>query len=130
VDHGDILKTAAKTIAKRRESYGSPAECFERAAAIASAVLDRAVTPYEIAVIFNAMKLARIAQSPANPDHYIDAVAYMSFAAEFVGAEPEHPRDSKASTPAVSGQPDGPLREGTTGAGAPAARPPADRAAP
>ena len=118
MDHGDILKTAAQTIAKRRESYGTPAECFERAAVIAGATLNRPVTPFEVVTIMHAVKMARIAQSPKNIDHFVDAAAYMSFAGEFVGAEPESPRDSKA--PAVDGRPVAPIREGATEAGPPA----------
>ena len=100
MDHGQILTTSATVIAKRRESYGSPTDCFDRAAAIASAMLNKPIWPYEIAMIFHAMKLARIAQSPKNMDHYVDGVSYLSFAGEFIDAEKEHPRrDTKAFAP-------------------------------
>ena len=89
MDFGDILKTSAVVIAKRRESYGPPQECFERAATIAGAILDRKVSPYEISIIFHAMKLARITQSPDNPDHYVDGVSYLAFAGEFHGTARE-----------------------------------------
>ena len=118
MEHGTILATAAKTIAKRRESYGTPAECFERAAVIAGAMLDKPISPFEIAVVFHAMKLARAAQSPKNQDHFVDGISYLAFAAEFVGAEPENSRDSKA--PAVDGRPVAPVRDGATEAGGPA----------
>jgi len=85
-EHGEILKTAAMMIAKRRETYGSPKDGFDRAAMIASTILDKPVTPYEIAVIMHAVKLSRIATSPKNPDHYVDGISYLSFAAEFVEA--------------------------------------------
>jgi len=126
MDHGDILRTSAQVITKRRETYGSPAQCFERAAVIAGAMLDKPVTPYELAVIFHAMKLARIAQSPKNVDHYVDGVSYLSFAAEFADAEPESPqRDTKA----VSGRSVEKILGGASDARA-APGPHADRVAP
>jgi len=99
MDHGDIIKTSATVIAKRRESYGPPTECFERAAIIASAMLGKTVTPYEVVSIMHAVKLARIAQSPKNLDHYVDGVSYLAFAGEFSGAGKEDARrDTKTLT--------------------------------
>jgi len=123
-DHLDIVKTSATVIAKRRESYGPPRDCFARASTIAEAILGRRVSPYEIAVIFHAMKLARITQSPENLDHYVDGVSYLAFAGEFSGAAKEDARrDTKAYAPvpvphaeigraldAVGGRPVVPLR--------------------
>jgi hypothetical protein len=103
MDHGDIIKTSATVIAKRRESYGPPTECFERAATIASVMLGKPVTPYEVVSIMHAVKLARIAQSPKNLDHYVDGVSYLAFAGEFSGAGKEDTRrDTKALAPNFS----------------------------
>jgi hypothetical protein len=100
VENGDILKTSATIIAKRRETYGDPRDCFDRAAAIASATLNRPVSPYEVVTIIHAVKLARIAQSPKNLDHYVDGVSYLAFAGQFIGAEKEDARrDTKAFVP-------------------------------
>jgi Domain of unknown function (DUF6378) len=121
LEHGEILRNSAQMIAKRRETYGQPAECFERAAMIAGAMLDRAVTPFEIATVMHAMKLARVAVSPKNVDHFIDGVSYLAFAAEFADAQPERPnRDTKVIAPAVDGRPVAPIRDGAAEAGGPA----------
>jgi hypothetical protein len=102
MDHGDIIKTSATVIAKRRETYGPPAECFERAATIASVMLGKPVTPYEVVSILHAVKLARIAQSPKNLDHYVDGVSYLAFAGEFSGAGKEDARrETKAAAPST-----------------------------
>jgi Domain of unknown function (DUF6378) len=99
-DHLDIIKTSATVIAKRRESYGPPTECFERAATVASIMLGKPVTPYEVVSILHAVKLARIPQSPKNLDHYVDGVSYLAFAGEFSGAGKEDARrDTKAFAP-------------------------------
>ena len=100
MQHEDIIKTSAVTIAKRRESYGPPTECFERAATIASVMLGKPVTPYEVVSILHAVKLARIAQSPKNLDHYVGGVSYLAFAGEFSGAGKEDARrDTKTLAP-------------------------------
>lgn len=106
-DHGEILTTSAKVIAKRRESYGPPTECFDRAATIASVMLGKPITPYEVVSILHAVKLARIAQSPKNLDHYVDGVSYLAFAGEFSGAGKEDARrDTKAFAPNFTPTPD------------------------
>jgi hypothetical protein len=79
-------------IGEKRETYGVPKECFDRAAMLAATILDRPVTAYEVVVIMHAVKLARIAQSPMNPDHYVDGINYLAFACEFMSGEPEPPR--------------------------------------
>ena len=127
LDHGDILKTSATVIAKRRESYGEPQACFERASTIATTVLGKPVSPYEIATIFHAMKLARIAESPDNMDHYVDGVSYLAFAGEFYGIGRDGRRETKADLapflplPAsrVDGRPVVPLRNLPDTAGKP-----------
>lgn len=102
MDHGDILKRSATIITQRRESYGPPTECFERAATIASVMLNKPITPYEVVSILHAVKLARIAQSPKNLDHYVDGVSYLAFAGEFSGAGKEDARrDTKAFAPSL-----------------------------
>jgi Domain of unknown function (DUF6378) len=87
LNHGDILKTSATAINRNRERYGEPDTCFKRASVISSSILGREITPYEIVLIMHAVKLARIAASPSNGDHYVDGVSYLAFAGEFQGAE-------------------------------------------
>ena len=118
MDFGDILRTSAQVITQRKASYGPPTEGFERAAVIASTALDKSVSPYEVAMILHAVKLARISTSPKYLDNYVDAVSYLAFAGDFADAGSERPRDSKA--PAVDGRPVAPIREGATEAGPPA----------
>jgi hypothetical protein len=86
MENGDYLKASARAIGERRETYGSPKEGFDRAAVIASAILDKQVLPHEIALILHAVKLARIAANPANADHYVDGISYLAFAGEFLEA--------------------------------------------
>ena len=89
-EHGDFLKASARAIGDRRETYGAPKDGFDRAAVIASALLDKQVLPHEIALIMHAVKLARIAANPANADHYIDGISYLAFAGEFMEMPPQN----------------------------------------
>jgi hypothetical protein len=91
MENGDYLKASARAIGERRETYGSPRESFDRAAVIASTILDKQILPHEIAFILHAVKLARIAANPANPDHYVDGIAYLAFAGEFLEAVAPEP---------------------------------------
>ena len=45
------------------------------------------VGPYEVAMILASVKLARMSASPSKRDNYLDAINYLAFAAELIGAE-------------------------------------------
>jgi hypothetical protein len=50
-------------------------------------MLDRVITPYEIAIIHVATKMARMTSDPKKADNYVDGVNYMAFAAQFAGIQ-------------------------------------------
>lgn len=114
MEHGEYLKSSAKAIGERRETYGSPKDGFDRAAVIASAILDKPVLPHEIALILHAVKLSRMASSPANSDHYVDGISYLAFAGEFVEAMsvggPRPPPEVPKPREVVDGRPVVPAR--------------------
>jgi hypothetical protein len=56
---------------------------FDRISRIATVMLDRVVTPYDVAMIHVATKMARVASNPRHADNYVDGVNYMAFAAQF-----------------------------------------------
>lgn len=58
---------------------------FDKISKIASIILGKQVTPYDVATILHAMKLSRISNDPTNPDHYIDGINYMAFMGQFAG---------------------------------------------
>lgn len=86
MNHQDILLKTVYTLKERIEVYGDPAVTFERAATIASTILNNRFTAYDIAIIMHAVKLSRIPTSPQHLDNYEDGINYLAFAAEFVGA--------------------------------------------
>jgi hypothetical protein len=87
----DVLSTAMTTIRERGKDYGDIRTSFKKAAIIASAQLDKAISPYDVAVIANAIKLARISNNPSHEDSWVDSVAYTAIAAQLSSDKPVMP---------------------------------------
>ena len=86
--HLEILNEAMRSITDHNIDYGEPAANYERASAIASLVLGKPVTPWEIAIIKMAVKLSRIAETPDLRKSYVEMIACAALAGEFVNAGP------------------------------------------
>ena len=69
----DILKD-------REESYGDPIQMHTRIAQIWSAILNKPVTAYEVALCMTGLKLARATKNASDPDSLIDAHGYTEIA--------------------------------------------------
>lgn len=83
-----ILNEVKAIIGDRGASYGNEIEDnFARIADLAACATGQDVDAHDIAMIMVCLKLARIRQDPAKRDSYIDAIAYLAFAAELIGAE-------------------------------------------
>ena len=88
--HREVLQTAMRMLNMRGLEYGDPDKCFGDAAAIATVMLRRTVSKYEIAKILEAVKIAREAESPHKEDSYVDRINYVAFACQFrPGPKPE-----------------------------------------
>lgn len=86
--HIEILTEATRSIVDHNIDYGVPAKNYERASAIASMILNKPITPYEIMIIKLAVKLSRIAETPDLRSSYVELIACASLAGEFVNAGP------------------------------------------
>jgi len=86
-NHTDILKQAANILGDRGRRYGSVEETFDRCSKLATIILGKQVTIYDVAIIMSAMKMARIPSSPTMDDHYIDGINYLAFASQFSTSE-------------------------------------------
>jgi hypothetical protein len=102
-NHTDILRKAAVTLTERGGQYGPADECFERIAKIASLILNKMITPYDVAVVQMAVKLGRMPESRHDEDHYVDLMNYASFAAEF--SRPKDQPAQPASQPITAPKP-------------------------
>ena len=84
--HLDILNEATRSITDHMIDYGEPAANYERASALVSLILNKPVTPYEIAMIKLAVKLSRIAETPDLRKSYVELIACAALAGEFINA--------------------------------------------
>lgn len=94
----DVLATAVATIQQRNSEYGDLLPSFIRAASIASAILDKKLTAFDVAVIMMAVKMARLAHNREHQDSWIDLTAYTAFAAQFAGPHTSDFQDIVAAT--------------------------------
>ena len=83
----DILEQAQNMLSLRGQRYGSVEETFDRAAKLASIILDKQISIYDIAIIMHSMKMARINASRTYDDNYVDGINYLAFAAQFSRSE-------------------------------------------
>lgn len=78
----ELMRTLAGTLRKRGKDYGSMRANHERIAAIWSVVLERPVTPEQVALCMAGVKIARLVQSPNHEDSWLDLAGYAAVGAE------------------------------------------------
>jgi hypothetical protein len=81
--HTDFVTASARILGERGQEYGPVEPCFERIANLASILLNRNVTPFEVCIIHIATKLARSVESPTKSDTWVDLINYAAFAGQF-----------------------------------------------
>ena len=86
MNHTEVLTNAINILRDRDTKYGPVQEMFERTAKLASIILDRDVTPYEITVILKCLKDARKKYDRLNVEHYSDNINYEAFSYQFATA--------------------------------------------
>ena len=86
MEYASLMQQAAKTYNERGEQYGDLEGTHYRIAQIASLILGKPVTPYDVAMILHAVKLGRLQEDRKNPDNYIDGINYFAFAGSFITA--------------------------------------------
>ena len=87
MNHKDVLSTAVGVLRDRGVQYGPEDQLFDKISRIATVMLDRVVTPYEVSLIHVATKMARMTADPRKADNYVDGVNYLAFAAQFAGIQ-------------------------------------------
>ena len=83
----EILAKAAAVFDERGSQYGDPADMFDSISLVASVVLHRNLSAYDIAMIFHCAKLCRTTTSREELDHYVDGINYLAFAGQFSDKE-------------------------------------------
>lgn len=85
MNHIEVMTQAVHTLRSRGDQYGNVETSFDKISKLASLVLNKDVSPYDVAGILHAVKLSRMSNDPSNPDHYVDGINYMAFMAQFAG---------------------------------------------
>ena len=96
MNHTDVLTNAINILRDRDTKYGPVQEMFERTAKLASIILDRDVTPYEITVILKCLKDARKKYDRLNVEHYSDNINYEAFSYQFATASTDQAAEDAA----------------------------------
>lgn len=79
----EILKEAIHlTKTDRQKNYGTPLVNHQRIAAIWSVILEKEITPSQVALCMVGVKLARLVETPDHQDSFVDGCAYMAIAGE------------------------------------------------
>jgi hypothetical protein len=77
-----VLKNCAEILAERGQQYGPVTQNFGRCSTIASAILIKPITGYDVAIILHALILARMAESRDDLDHAVDGINYLAISVE------------------------------------------------
>lgn len=85
----NILNAAHDAIGgKRNQTYGSVSANFQRAAAIATALVGQPISAHQIGLIQIAVKLSRICETPTHRDSHVDIAGYAACAYEAAMSDP------------------------------------------
>jgi hypothetical protein len=83
MNRGNILDEAKRLIhTDRQKDYGHPLINHQRIASLWSVILEKEITPAQVALCMAMVKTARLVQTPEHEDSYIDGAAYFAIAGE------------------------------------------------
>lgn len=71
-----LLTDAMNAVSERGSSYGTVEENFGRIAGLWSVLLEKDVTPAQVALCLAALKMARLMQTPDHRDSWVDLAGY------------------------------------------------------
>jgi hypothetical protein len=87
MNHKEILESAESILMDRAGLYGSEEILFERACTLYNVFTGQNLTPFEANAFMVCLKMARMRFDRKVADNYVDAINYLSFMAQFAGAE-------------------------------------------
>lgn len=102
MNHKDVLYKAAETLNDRSANYGDIEEMFTDVALMASIVLGKEITKYDVTTIMETMKLRRRRANPKLADNYVDNVNYTAFSAQFALNENDGEKSAAVATQPVN----------------------------
>jgi len=87
VNHKEALKTAVTVLNSRAQEYGGEEACFKRISDLATIVLNKPISEYDVAMILHCVKLGRLQEARQKDDNYVDGINYLAFASQFSHAQ-------------------------------------------
>ena len=87
MNHADILRSSASKVNELDSSYGPRELVFDRAAKIASILLDTQLSAYDVSMITVALNLAHIQGNRMDASNYVSAIVNVAFSGQF--AQPD-----------------------------------------
>jgi len=85
--HKEIIQKSISVVNQRGQEYGEASQSFIRIATIASTILNRAVTAYDVSAILLAVKLGRISNDRTHEDSFVDGINYLAFMHQFADSK-------------------------------------------
>lgn len=82
-----LAKAINLTTGDRDKNYGTPLVNHQRIAAIWSVLLEKDITPSQVALCMAGVKMARLIESPNHLDSFVDGAAYFAIAGEIATEE-------------------------------------------
>jgi len=98
MNRAEILTKAHDAVNTRGTDYGSPAENFERIAAIWSAYADTEFTVEDVGIMMMIVKMSRLMENPIHEDSWVDIAGYAAITAEAITdslGNPHQPEDQQ-----------------------------------
>lgn len=80
MNYQDTLSTATLHLQQAGKEYGDVNTSFYKASAIASNVLNKTITPYDVAMVMMAINLSRISSNPSSNDSWVDLIGNAAIA--------------------------------------------------
>ena len=90
MEYRDFMTDAATVFNNRNPKYGDMRVGMERVAQISTLLTGLHLTAHDIALVLHAVKLSRLGNDRANPDHYVDGINYLAFAGELITEQPSY----------------------------------------
>ena len=88
MEYASIMTDAISIFNDRNPKYGDMKIGMEKVATIATIITGIHLTSHDVALVLHAVKLSRLNNDRANPDHYVDGVNYLAFAGELISEDP------------------------------------------
>lgn len=91
----DTLTGSVNSVRERDERFGPAEELFDKTSKLASIMLDKQLTPYDIVTILRCLNDARKIRDRLGSEHYVENVNLEAFALQFATADARQKLDAQ-----------------------------------